>query len=148
MASGFEGMDKLRAALAVFAKTTAIKEAGRALYEAAREDVENVAKDRVPFKDGILSGTITTLEPEYEDGKVTVRVVCGGPAAPYSKAIHEHLSGYSPPYWKKAEEDGRPVHFNVGGPKFLESALNDVAKILPETIAAKFEIKNAWEEAD
>lgn len=148
MASGFEGMGKLRATLEKFAKVTAIKEAGRALYEAAREDVENVAKDRVPYKDGILSGTITTLEPEYEPGKITVRVVCGGPAAPYAMAAHEHLSEYSPPSWKKAEEEGRPVHFNVGGPKFLESALNDVAKILPETIASKFEIKDAWEEAD
>jgi hypothetical protein len=140
-------MDKLRETLQVFARRTAVEEAGRALREVAEERVANVAIDRAPMKDGILRGTIETLAPEVGDGVVSVRVVCGGPSAPYAIAIHEHLSEHSPPNWVKAEQSGDGVHFNVGGPKFLESALTDAAPTLLEDVASKFEIKNAWEEA-
>ncbi len=115
--------------------------AGQALYEAAREKVENVAKDNCPYEDGTLQGTIETLQPEYSERGVTVRVVAGGPSAPYALSIHEHLSKYSPPSWKKAEANGHPVKFKVGGPKYLERALNAAEGQILDEVGKRIEIK-------
>lgn len=120
-------------------------EAAKALYQFAREKVEAVAIDRAPMMDGILRGTIETLPPKVDGKKVEVSVVAGGPSAPYAIAVHEHLSEHSPPTWQKAEENGDGVHFQVGGPKYLESALNDAVPALGQDVAKRFEIKNVWE---
>lgn len=123
----------------------ATEEAAKALYQVAREKVEAVAIDRAPMADGTLRGTIETLPPRVNGNVIEVAVVAGGPAAPYAIAIHEHMSEHSPPTWVAAEEKGAGVHFQVGGVKFLESALNDAIPGMAQDIGKRFEIKNAWE---
>jgi hypothetical protein len=149
VAENVSGMDRLRERLAKLGGVMALT-AGAALYEAAREGVEAPAMDNCPIAPdgGTLRGTIETLAPEVEDGRITCRVVAGGPAAPYAIAVHEHLSDYSPPTWRKAEESGRGVHFQVGGPKYLERALNAFAPGAADEVAKRFEIRDAWEETD
>lgn len=119
----------------------ATNEAATALYRVAREKVEAVAIERCPMQDGILRGTIETLPPKIEGKKVTVLVVAGGPAAPYAIAVHEHLSEHSPSSWQPPAY----VDFQVGGPKFLESALNDAMPSVPGEVGKHMSLKTAWE---
>jgi hypothetical protein len=81
-------------------------------------------------KRGTLQGSGHVEEPVIEGGAVSVRLAYGGPAEAYAIAIHEHLSQFSPPSWRKAEMGGAHttfgrlvgsgVHFAQGGPKYLE----------------------------
>lgn len=122
------------------------KQAGKALYAFAKGVIVPAAKDNAPMMDGILRGTIDALPPVVEGKNVVVRVVAGGPDAPYAIAIHEHLSEHSPPTWVAAEESGKGVRFQVGGPKFMERALNDNQSKIPGHISGNVDIKNVWEE--
>lgn len=142
---------KLNAALADLSKRLGVlpkaakEEGAQALYAFTREKVEAVAIDRAPMEAGTLRGTIETLPPVITSKDVRVTVVAGGPAAPYAIAVHEHLSEHSPPTWQAAETNGGGVTFQVGGPKFLESALNDAVPSMSGDVGKRFRVKSVWE---
>jgi hypothetical protein len=76
-------------------------------------------------------------EPEREHKKIRVLITFGGVSAPYALAVHEHLSLHSPWQWIAAEMTGKGVHWNVGGPKFLEKAINEGSDTLMARVAAR-----------
>lgn len=87
---------------------------------------------------GQLRASGTVDRPVVDaDGSVMVRMYFGGPAAAYALAVHEHLSEYSPPSWKKAEESGHGINWTQPGtgPKYLERPLLKHSGELPVAAA-------------
>jgi hypothetical protein len=118
--SGFSGGAKFQARMARIARTFHDDEVANGLYRWA-EGVMGMSKaEYVPVDLGNLSSTGHVEPPERSGRKVRVRLVYGGPAAPYALAVHEHPSRHSPPSWR-----GVAVTFNPAGrgPKYLERPL-------------------------
>jgi hypothetical protein len=88
---------------------------------------------------GVLRASHEILGPEKEGDYFLFWIAVGGPADDYAQAVHEHLSEYSPPSWKKAEESGKGVHWNAAGtgPKFLENAVRAKIEGLEGRVAAR-----------
>jgi hypothetical protein len=76
----------------------------------------------VPVDEDVLrqSGYVDGPTRMAKGHRTTVGYAKSGPAKAYALAVHEHLSVHSPPSWKSAEASGRGVHFQRGGPKYLE----------------------------
>lgn len=91
-------------------------EAGAALYQVALLR-EGVSKDRTPVDTGALRASHEVELPKREGYQVSVRIVVGGPAAPYAIPVHEKLD----------------VHHPVGQAEFLRSAiLEGIPTFAPE----------------
>jgi hypothetical protein len=89
---------------------------GEAIMADSKENYCPVAPDG-----GVLRSSGHVLPPiRNAEGDLIVTLVYGGPADAYAIAVHEHLSRSSPYSWRIAEQRGDGVHFNVGGPKYLE----------------------------
>ena len=134
------GLDDLDRVLEEFGQR-AVEEAANLLY-ARGETIMLDSKDRyVPVDQSTLQGTGHVELPVIDGTNISVRLAYGGPAAPYAEAIHEHLSAMSPRSWKKAEAEGRPVHFTQGGPKYLErpylEGIRDLAEWIADGIRAR-----------
>jgi hypothetical protein len=88
---------------------------------------------------GTLRGSHEIVGPVKEGDEFLIWVQVGGPSDDYAQAVHEHLSQYSPPSWKKAEEEGRGIHWNATGtgPKFLENAARARLDGMQERVMAK-----------
>ena len=96
-----------------------VQEGGRRFVAAARAEMEielTEAKARTPVDTGALRASGHVDGP---DGGGRIRVVFGGPAAPYAVKVHEDLSAYHA----------------VGQAKFLESVLLESAPYLAQRIA-------------
>lgn len=109
------------------------------LSRAAVEEMELVkgeSMSNTPVDQGTLKASHEVIF-ERKGDKIEVRIEVGGPAEPYALAVHEHLSEHSPRSWLAAEAAGRPVHFNVGGPKFLENAMRKAAPGFAARVAAR-----------
>ncbi len=115
------GLDALDAALAQFGQK-AVEESAILLEVRGETIMGDSKRNYVPVAPdgGTLQGSGIVEKAVIEGENVRVRLVYGGPAAPYAEAVHEHLSEHSPPSWKAAESSGRGVHFTQGGPKYLE----------------------------
>ena len=130
--TGIEAVEKV---LAEFGQR-AVQEAASLMYERGETIMTDSKANYVPVDQSTLQGSGHVEPPVVEGGQVTVRLAYGGPAVKYAIAIHEHLSAYSPPSWKKAEASGSGVHFRQGGPKYLELPFLAGVKGLGEWIAA------------
>jgi hypothetical protein len=109
------------------------------LGQAAVEEMELVKEESMsntPVRFGVLKASHEVVF-ERDGDKIEVRIEVGGASEPYALAVHEHLSESSPPSWLTAEAAGRPVQFNVGGPKFLENAMRKAAPGFAERVAAR-----------
>lgn len=135
----FKGQDVVDKNLRRIAKN-APREAGRALYLVAERKIMTPSKrDHVPVDLGNLRDT-GMVEPFKENGTIiSVRLVYGGPAAPYALSVHEHPSEFDPISWK-----GKKITFSPPGhgPKFLEKPLLAEAPDLTKDVAATMKLEN------
>lgn len=92
------------------------------LEEAEIEMTE--AKERTPVDWGNLRDSGHVEDPEIQGRDISVRLVFGGPAAPYALYVHEDLD----------------AHHTVGQAKFLESVLNESRPFLAARIARHFDL--------
>lgn len=97
-----------------------VEELAPALTEEAEAIMTDSKTQYVPVDQGVLRDSGVVLPPTWTDRVLSVVMGFGGAAAAYALAVHEHLSEHSPPSWRLAEASGHPVHFTVGGPKYLE----------------------------
>ena len=97
------------------------KESGapRALYNVG-ELWMTVSKTRTPVRFGVLKGSGHVTQPEQVGTSWQVRLVFGGPAAPYAKIVHENLK----------------AHHAVGQAKYLESVVSERKSGLAREVAA------------
>jgi hypothetical protein len=119
-------IENLRKTVSQFRKSV-MTDLGEAMVEEL-EPVKAESMDNTPVQFGVLKASHEIVGPEYSGSKVSAWIQVGGAAEPYAMAVHEHLSASSPPSWQAAEASGNGVHFNSGGPKFLENA---VRKAIP-----------------
>lgn len=94
-------------------------------------------QDFVPVDLGTLRASGHVERVRREGKTLIVRLVYGGPSAPYALAVHEHLSAHSPPTWR-----GVTVTFGPGdrGPKYLERPIVDAAPGMPARLAARLKL--------
>lgn len=94
-------------------------------------------RDHVPVDLGTLRATGHVEKVRRVGKTLSVRLVYGGPSAPYALAVHEHLSSHSPPTWR-----GITVSFGPGdrGPKYLERPLVDAAPGMAARLAARMKL--------
>lgn len=133
----FVGLDGVVGRLKILEE--AIPELGpKELYKFANIIMTDAKENYVPVDNGPLRASGMVMEPVIEGRNISVTMGFGGAAEAYALAVHEHLSDYSPPSWKKAEASGRGVHFSPAGhgPKYLERPVIAHANELVETIAA------------
>lgn len=125
------GLSQMHAKLRKMAHDAPFK-VGRALFIEANMIMTEAKRDFVPVDLNALRSSGDVEEPVIKGHEVSVRMVFGGPAAPYALAVHEHPSPHSPPSWK-----GVQVHFspNGRGPKFLEKPMRARMKGMPGRIA-------------
>ena len=98
-------------------------EAGRALYQEAKVEQKESMK-RTPVLTGALRASHETTLPQYEGHDVWVKIVVGGPAAPYAVAVHEVLE----------------VDHPNGQAKFLESTLMESRSHMGSRIARRINL--------
>ncbi len=86
------------------------------------ENIMGVSKQRTPVAPGggKLRSSGHVKLPVTKRGKTVVTLAYG---TEYALPVHETPSKHDPPSWV-----GKTVKFNVGGPKFLESAMKDASK--------------------
>jgi len=118
-------MADLQAMLAMLGKG-ALEQGGKALYQEALL-IQRESMRRTPVETGALRGSHETKPPETVGGEVTVRIVVGGPAAPYALFVHENLEARHP----------------VGEAKFLEKSVLEAAAELPARLAARIDFTKA-----
>ncbi len=86
------------------------------------ENIMGVSKTRTPVAPG--GGTLRSSGhvklPKTKRGTTDVTLAYG---TVYALPVHETPSKHDPPSWV-----GKTVKFNVGGPKFLESAMKEAAR--------------------
>lgn len=111
--AAIKGVKELAEKLGKSQKQT-LQAIGAGLYAVGHE-VRRVALPITPLDLGNLRATIYVTPPEITVGKVHVEVGVGGTSAPYALIVHEA------PEWWNWQEPGT-------GPKFLEKAMNKVAK--------------------
>jgi hypothetical protein len=130
-------LDALKKALKDYQTTMfgSIGDAFLAEMELVKED--SMANCPVAPDGGTLRASHEVIGPTREGKKLSITIEVGGAAESYALAVHEHLSDHSPPSWLKAEADGRPVQFNVGGPKFLENAYRRAMPGMAERVKAR-----------
>jgi len=122
------GADQLARTLAQIGAGTA-KEAAAALYaEAGLLATESIR--RTPLDTGALRGSIKTLRPEVHPDNILVKIVAGGPAAPYALIVHEKMGSVN---W---QEPGT-------GPKYLENPVNEAAANWTERLARRIDLNRA-----
>lgn len=140
MSAELRGADQFRARLEQLAREMP-RQVGRALYEEALA-VQRESMRRCPVAPdgGALRASHETHQPVITPGEISVSITVGGPSEPYARSVHEHLSEHSPPSWQAAEAAGRPVQWNVGGPKFLESAVLEAGENLDERLAKRLDL--------
>lgn len=101
------GGDALRGALLGLAARTKPAIAG-ALYREG-QDILRESDPRVPVRFGVLKGSAFEEQPVWDGDTCRVTLGYGGAAADYAAAVHENLT----------------AHHAVGGPKYLESVINE-----------------------
>ena len=130
------GTDALRAALHQIGGRTR-PEVAAALYAEAEDIMADAKEFYVPVDHGALRSSGFVKPPDITGDDVTVTLGFGGTAKAYAIAVHEHLSEHSPRSWKIAEQQGRPVRFSPGGPKYLERPMLERAKTLASRLAVR-----------
>lgn len=83
-------------------------------------------KGRTPVDTGTLRAGIHVVGPEVQGQTMMTAIVAGGPSSPYAIFVHEDLTKHHP----------------TGGPKFIESVLDEErGNILPR-IAARVQMSS------
>jgi len=118
-------MADLQAMLAKLGKG-AMDQAGKALYQEALL-IQRESMRRTPVETGVLRDSHETKAPEALGDEVQVRIVVGGPAAPYALRQHEDLS----------------LNHPNGEAKFLERSVHEALPGLPERLARRIDFGKA-----
>jgi len=105
---------------------------GAALYQEGQEIMSDSKENYVPVDLSTLKTSGHVELPEIKSTSITVTMGYGGAASEYALAVHETPSRYDPPSWR-----GKTVHFNVGGPKYLEIPLNTAARTMAGRLAKR-----------
>lgn len=92
----------------------------KALYQEGQTIITE-SRERVPVDTGALKNSAFTTTPEREGNTTRVTVGYGGAAAEYALIVHEDLE----------------VRHTVGGPKYLESVINEHAPGFADRIGAQ-----------
>jgi hypothetical protein len=95
----------------------------KALYQEGLIE-ETESRKRTPVEFNTLRSSHVTERTEWDGNTAYVRIVVGGPAAPYALYVHENLE----------------AHHNVGQAKFLESTLNESAPFIAARVAKRIEM--------
>ncbi len=74
--------------------------------------IEQESRNRTPVLTGALRASHETMEPEINGDRILVRIVVGGPAAPYAVEVHEKVE----------------IPHRNGRSKFLQSAMEEAAE--------------------
>lgn len=90
---------------------TFLKKLGAAMFTEAIL-IEQESRIRTPVMTGALRGSHETLLPEYTRDGIEVKIVVGGPAAPYAVEVHEKVE----------------IPHRTGRSKFLQSAIEEAAE--------------------
>lgn len=111
--------------------------AAAAVLEEAERIMGDSKANYVPVDLGTLRASGSVAAPVLTARGASVTLGYGGAASAYALAVHEHLSGYSPPSWVAAEASGNPVTFSPSGhgPKYLERPLLAAARGAAERLA-------------
>ena len=99
-------------------------EVAKALY-AEGEFEKTESMKRTPVKYGILKGTHEVEKPVIKRKEISVRIVVGGPAAPYAVPVHENMEAFHP----------------IGQAKFLESVINESRPFMAERVAQRLNLR-------
>lgn len=127
-----EGADELLAVLKV-ADKRAVNQLSQALMLEG-EFIMTKAKKRTPVDMGTLRSSGHVKPPNVSGTQIEIELGFGGAASAYALAVHEHPSQFSPPSWSGG------VTFNVGGPKFLESAVRESERGLGKRLASNIKL--------
>lgn len=92
----------------------------RALFQEGL-DIARVSRERTPVLTGALRASTEVERPVEGTDTIEVRIKVGGPAASYAVYVHYDLLAFH----------------KVGGPLFLESAMNDARRGMTERIVAR-----------
>lgn len=111
-------LSRLQAVVAKLAQKK--KDGARAMYTVG-EVWMTEAKRRTPVRWGFLRGSGHVTQPREIGQYIEVRLVFGGPSAPYAGIVHENLTAYH----------------HVGQAKFLESVVVERKKDLGEALVAE-----------
>lgn len=112
------------------------RERGKKALLREGEDQLNISRNEfVPIDKGDLrddSGVELVDNGGSDSGPIEVVLWYGkGKAKAYALPVHEHPSKYDPPSWVKSVH----VHFNHGGPKYLEGVMRGRVQGLDRRIA-------------
>ena len=130
-------LDALKAALSKIDTDLVKTTMGAFLAEAELMKEDSMENCPTAPDGGVLRASHEILGPVKEGNEFKLWIQVGAAADDYAQAVHEHLSGFSPPSWQKAESSGEGVQFNVGGPKFLENAVRKALPGLDERVASR-----------
>ena len=97
----------------------------RALFEVGQEEARESMK-RTPVDTGALRASHEVQKPKQVGRDLSVEIRVGGPAAKYAVIVHEDLMAFH----------------KTGGPKFLESTINEGSPHYPKRVANR--ILAAW----
>lgn len=114
------GLAQCQRDLAALAQKLGIGPVGAALRAEAEIEMTE-AKRRTPVDTGALRDSGHVTGPDVAAQEATVRLVFGGPAAPYALFVHENLEAFH----------------RVGEAKFLERPLLEAAPHLADRVAAR-----------
>jgi hypothetical protein len=102
------------------------KEVERALFQEASVEQKEVRR-RTPVDLGDLRRSIAVVGPTRAGKVVFVKIVAGGPAAPYAIYVHENLTAYH----------------KVGQAKFLESVIMESRPYMAARVAKRIDLNRA-----
>lgn len=119
---GFQGLKQLLERLRGI-EQEALVESAKALYQEALVDMRQSMLD-TPVEYGTLRASHTTEPPEIDGQNARVLIKVGGPAAPYAPIVHFDLE----------------AHHEVGKAMFLQDAVYEGAKTLPERLARRIDL--------
>jgi hypothetical protein len=93
-----------------------------ALFQEGLE-IASVSQKRTPVLTGALRASHEVERPVEGSDTIEVQIKVGGPAAPYALHVHEEVQ----------------LFHKVGGPKFLQSAMNDARAGMSKRIMRRAE---------
>ncbi len=120
-----KGVDQAAARLRAMADKFPLVSA-RALYEEALIE-EKESRSRTPVEFGPLRASHVTTPPLIDGRTITVKIVVGGPSAPYAPYVHEDLEAEHP---------------NGGQAKFLESTIDESRPYMAARVGRRIDFIN------
>jgi hypothetical protein len=122
VSADLQGVEAMRRRLRDLARSIP-NEVARALYQEAQIELGEI-KRRTPVDTNALRASEMVERPVVEGRDISVRLVAGGPSAPYALFVHEDLEAFHP----------------VGQAKYMESVLMESAPHIARRIASRIDL--------